>query len=582
MLAVADWYAGFTLVDGIIWAIILLALWVGYRWLGSLQYLLAATYHDVLFVPVASDQVAEHVRAGLNKPLAELEAQGFVLLRWVGVRRMLVGERALVYRALLRHQETGTHCLLGFSRFPEPLSPWDVLMRTWLQDGSSVITTTGGQHVAWDPQQKTCVQKAQTNCLKELWQIHSQALRQRSASAETAELDDEWAFLRAEEDETRAYLANMKQQGLLVTAARRDDRFVLSWRAAVLGTAKRVRLRRNWQTTERQHTKTYRRANRRLAEVPVEEEVDAFLDLEWVHGQPSRRLFYLGVFLTSFVIFAATALQLVPPYTVFLLCVVVGFHELGHWATMKILGYEDASIFFIPLLGAVTTGSKEDPAFFEEMLILLAGPLPGLVLAGGYMWTVGITDSRWVIEALFLLLTLNAANLLPLFPLDGGRIVQALLLAGRPYSDSAFRILAVVALWAWAVVCLVLDLPFIAGLTYVVGMAMAVHIPRGWRLARLHRRLLAEHPSRSGGGPERAILVSIFTVIRQMYAHSLSFMEKVQLARALEDRANTPRSHSRRVTVIWFCVYVVALGAGILLAACFVAHLPAPGSRAGF
>src|SRR5262245_57515496 len=59
---------------------------------------------------------------------------------------------------------------------------------------------------------------------------------------------------------------------------------------------------------------------------------------------------------------------------------VVLFHELGHMIAMKIVGYRDVRIFFIPFFGGAAAGTKRGVARWKEGIVLLCGPLPGIVL----------------------------------------------------------------------------------------------------------------------------------------------------------------------------------------------------------
>jgi len=47
-------------------------------------------------------------------------------------------------------------------------------------------------------------------------------------------------------------------------------------------------------------------------------------------------------------------------------------HELGHYLAMKAFRYQDLSIFFLPLVGAAASGSKEQISQKEKAIILLA------------------------------------------------------------------------------------------------------------------------------------------------------------------------------------------------------------------
>ena len=63
-----------------------------------------------------------------------------------------------------------------------------------------------------------------------------------------------------------------------------------------------------------------------------------------------------------------------------LITAIVVFHELGHFFAMKAFRYKDLGIFFIPLLGAYVSGKKREVSQKESAIILLAGPLPGIIL----------------------------------------------------------------------------------------------------------------------------------------------------------------------------------------------------------
>lgn len=58
------------------------------------------------------------------------------------------------------------------------------------------------------------------------------------------------------------------------------------------------------------------------------------------------------------------------------------FHELGHALAMRVFGYQRLSVLVIPLLGAVAIGRKDDASPWQKLGVLLAGPLPGLLIGG--------------------------------------------------------------------------------------------------------------------------------------------------------------------------------------------------------
>ncbi len=113
-------------------------------------------------------------------------------------------------------------------------------------------------------------------------------------------------------------------------------------------------------------------------------------------------------------------------------------HELGHAVVARANGVGVSRITLHPLGGiAALTHMPRDPN--KEMAIAIAGPAVNFVLAGLF----GAAYFLFPIELLRLLVIVNLVlglfNLLPGFPMDGGRILRAWLDRRRPY-DEATRI----------------------------------------------------------------------------------------------------------------------------------------------
>lgn len=172
---------------------------------------------------------------------------------------------------------------------------------------------------------------------------------------------------------------------------------------------------------------------------------------------------------------------------------VVAFHELGHFLAMRRFGYRHVRMLLIPLLGGVATGVESDPSGTRRAVVSLAGPLPGIVL-GWILLAVyvkllfdGSTSSagRALSTAAFALLGLNYLNLLPIPPLDGGRVLEAMIPRNWVAVERVVMGLAAAAglLLAWA-----LSFPLLALLVFwqLVGQR------RRWADRRLADRLAAE------------------------------------------------------------------------------------------
>ena len=135
---------------------------------------------------------------------------------------------------------------------------------------------------------------------------------------------------------------------------------------------------------------------------------------------------------------------------------IILFHELGHFFAMKKFKYNDLGIFFIPFLGAYVSGSKQEVSQKQSAIILLAGPVPGIILGILFLLipgndeimffsTVSLNEiAKWSI-------LLNLLNLLPIYPLDGGQLLHRLFLdssqiIGRIFLIASAALLTLIAI----------------------------------------------------------------------------------------------------------------------------------------
>lgn len=133
------------------------------------------------------------------------------------------------------------------------------------------------------------------------------------------------------------------------------------------------------------------------------------------------------------------------------LAIIVLIHELGHYFAMKIFNYEDLSIFFIPLLGAIAGGSKEKISQKEKAFVLLSGPVPGIIAGVILFFVASHFDNYSLLRLSYAFVLINALNLLPIYPLDGGQLLKTLFLGSRELVTTIFIIASVTLLVAYAI-----------------------------------------------------------------------------------------------------------------------------------
>ncbi len=145
---------------------------------------------------------------------------------------------------------------------------------------------------------------------------------------------------------------------------------------------------------------------------------------------------------------------------VFFTCVVL--HELGHSFTAIHYGVGVRRILLMPIGGMAEFDSiPRQPS--RELLITLAGPAVNFVIAATLMLLIGMpegwpaggdfpADARGFVQVVaHWNLVMGIFNLVPVFPMDGGRIFRAVLATRLPYLKATFvaatvgKVLAVVA-----------------------------------------------------------------------------------------------------------------------------------------
>lgn len=149
---------------------------------------------------------------------------------------------------------------------------------------------------------------------------------------------------------------------------------------------------------------------------------------------------------------------------IFIICTVVAVvHELGHSLVASGLGYKLNKIVLMPF-GALVSGNTNGLKFLDEVKIALAGPFINIGVALFFiaMWWIYPDCYAYTDVVVSSNLSMALVNLLPIYPLDGGRIVFAMLGYKVGY-EKAFTISKIIGIVFSCVLLLLFILSLING-----------------------------------------------------------------------------------------------------------------------
>lgn len=202
-------------------------------------------------------------------------------------------------------------------------------------------------------------------------------------------------------------------------------------------------------------------------------------------NKPERKG-HIAVTFFSIVLFALTFSFIINDYLLILFLVtVLLIHELGHFLVMKLFGYKELKMFFIPFLGAMVQGGKDKYSQLESALMVMAGPLPGIV-AGFFLLNYGIDgEISWAIQLGLFFMLINVVNLFPVDPLDGGQLLRLMLFGSQDLIQLIFS-------FASSLFVIGLGLYLNSWILIAFGFFMGLRVKNSYKNYRIRKDLRAE------------------------------------------------------------------------------------------
>ena len=191
------------------------------------------------------------------------------------------------------------------------------------------------------------------------------------------------------------------------------------------------------------------------------------------------------------------------------LLVVLFVHEAGHYIAMRAFGYRELRMFFLPFFGAAVSGKNFNVPGWKKAVVSLAGPVPGIFIGGALGTWAAWNGHDSLAKGCLLAIILNAGNLIPVHPLDGGWFWEHILFCRHKFLEIGFRIFAIVGCLALGAI--VSKIFIYIGISLVLGMPLLLMRQRV--AAEVRQRGIGRHAGEDDCIP-RPTADAIFTALR--------------------------------------------------------------------
>jgi Zn-dependent protease len=432
---------------------------------------------------IPSEQIDVLVKSGIF-----IQKQGFEFQQHVTRSPIMHEQEWGLYGAVYLHKKSNTWALVYVEPIKHPVFSWRVLFLTSTDKGF-IVTESGSEFHTDLKKHGFFVSDPKLYSPLEQWQYHQSSLKEYKKS--TYQIKNISEILAAFE--------MLIFQGMIEINLVKPwkDGYRLSFKNSLLAW---VNAFSNQRKLLKQKYKMEQQGDNGFEfSMTSQSEYAAYLAFKRV--QESNKKGWLsktGMLLVTVILFGVSFGLLLSLETLFFLIVVLFIHEAGHLFGMWLFGYKDLRMLFIPFMGALASGKKEKVSAWQEAIVLLLGPMPGYILGITVLFSQAEWIPEWLAEYAILSVILNAINLLPVMPLDGGRIVSLGLFNRLPMFQLFLTLVSTLVL---AYAGIFLGEP--AGL--IISIILIITLPNLWKEIQLLRYLLKQKLHKDFNGTEQLL-----------------------------------------------------------------------------
>ncbi|MHC4639252.1 MAG: site-2 protease family protein, partial [Planctomycetota bacterium] len=373
------------------------------------------------------------------------------------------------------------------SPMPDQNYPAKVEFVSFFSDGSKLLTINGMAHEIIDVLPNIILVDPYAESLELQFQSHIARLSELKHEKSSMILEP-IAYAANEKKTMDDYITSLEAKGFIKKTE--DSYYQLGVLATFQHGYKALKGLKKFKAMQAKIRRQSQVHKAHPAEVPIEVEVEAFSRMQEL--LKPKKTGYAGkaaVFLVSLLLFMLAFGISFSINTVMVFICAVFIHELGHFLGMRLFKYKDVQVLFLPFIGGATLGGGRKATALQRVIVYLLGPAPGIIIGTICLLLYQAYSIEFLKESGLFLVILNYINLLPIIPLDGGRIFELILFSRISFLKSTFLILSMVIL---AIAGLSIGEPVLLIIPLFLFISLRSQILQNRGLSRLNKKIKAE------------------------------------------------------------------------------------------
>ncbi|WP_455220826.1 hypothetical protein [Kaarinaea lacus] len=363
---------------------------------------------------------------------------GFKPHHWQMSQDFLVQAAIPKWSLVLAHPVTKVFAEISPASTAMDMPGYEVNFWSIAPDGNCLLTMNGRSYTVLSEIPGVTIHDPQAQSLHQQYDYHLEERREWSSST-NYQIPNAATYIQLQQKAFDGYIENLTRERGIV--AKRDNQFRLSLLKCLkivkryVAGEKHAKKLADTRFKLKLKNKLTGTGNKALpsSQYPVESDVLSYRRLSAVR---ERQLTGLPAKITLLVaaLFIAYVILEIPfsNHSVLILIAGIMLHELGHFLGMLIFRYRDSDSLCVQLMGTASVARNEGIATWKQVIIVLMGPLPGII-AGLLLLVLFKHDSiPWLYETAVIFILMNYLHLLPFSSLDGGRLLRLAVMTRWP------------------------------------------------------------------------------------------------------------------------------------------------------